>query len=517
MVAFVEKIRQNPILKSSIGLLLISLVIKIFGYVEKIILAYYFGTSYQVDAYTVVLTVILTVFFFFREIIEPGFLNVFLKARNKSDEKGAWDLFNQGIRFIVLLTLTITIIVILFPGNIVHLFAPGFENDKFRLSAELIQIAIPACIFLAVSTLTNITLNGLKIFALPASGEIAFKGMIIFCLVVFGRSLGIAGAAWGVLIGAMARLAVHLIILYKKINLHHIEANRLYLTSVWTLTWPLLIGVTFSQIGGIIDNIFASYLQEGAIAALSYSKKIVELPVIIFPYILSIVVFPYFSQLAIEEDCQKLTYLLSESFRWITIAFIPISIFFYVFSNSIISILLQRGAFGAHSTLLTAQPLAIYSTGLLFFAIETVLVIFYYANADTKTPVFIGIGCVIVNIMLTWLFIHIIGYIGIALAYVIQKVLKTTILIWLLKRKFQFNFKRLLPFVSKMLVSGMGFAMVILILKFHFYHNGMGLLGKVVTSVGAFVAGGIVYLAMLYFAGEMKKRSYIPIENTETR
>jgi peptidoglycan biosynthesis protein MviN/MurJ (putative lipid II flippase) len=80
---------------SSAGLFVITLLIKVLGYAEKLILAYYYGTSYQVDVYTIVITIILSLFYFFREIIEPGFLNGLMSAKNKNDEKGTWNLFNQ--------------------------------------------------------------------------------------------------------------------------------------------------------------------------------------------------------------------------------------------------------------------------------------------------------------------------------------------------------------------------------------------------------------------------------------
>jgi len=96
MLKVIDQIKRNTILKSSIGLLIITLLIKILGYAEKLILAYYYGTSYQVDVYTVVITIILSLFFFFREIIEPGFLNVFMSAKSQDDDKGAWNLFSMA-------------------------------------------------------------------------------------------------------------------------------------------------------------------------------------------------------------------------------------------------------------------------------------------------------------------------------------------------------------------------------------------------------------------------------------
>ena len=506
MFNLIYKLRNNSIIRSSLGLLIITMVVKLIGYAEKLILAYYYGTSYKVDVYTLVITLVLSLFILFREIIEPGFLNVFLEARNNGDEKTAWGLFNKIARIIFFVTLIISVIIILFPDKVISIFAPGFVGAKFELSVNLIQIAIPACIFLALSALTSITLNGLKVFALPASGEIVFKGLIIFCLVIFYKNFGIAGAAIGIVLGALGRLLVHLIKLFDKISFRHIEIDNTYLHKMWLLTWPLLLGVTFSQVSGLVDNIFASYLQEGSIAALSYSKKIIELPILIFPYILSIVVFPYFSQLAIEKDHIKLESLFTESLRWIVIIFIPIAIFFYVYSQPIVEIMLQRGAFGKASTMLTSAPLAIYSIGLVFFAIETILVVFYYSNADIKTPIFVGIGCVILNIILTWILINSIGYVGIAVAYVIQKIIKNIILLVLLKRKIKFNLNKIYNFILKFIVISVILIIIILLSRIFVYNDAFKLKIRIVILAGTFLVSIFMYITMLHFSKELKAK-----------
>jgi putative peptidoglycan lipid II flippase len=494
-----DNLKDNDILKSSAGLVVITLLVKVFGYVEKMVLANYYGTSYQVDVYIVVLTLVLSIFFFCREIVEPAFLNTFLDARIKGDVSGSWNIFNKGIRLILLVTLIISLFLFLFPSRFTKIFAPGFEGEKLVLSETLIRTAIPACIFLALSTLTSITLNGLKKFVLPASGELAFKAAIIICMVLFFESYGIIGATIGVVIGSVARFGVHLTKLHPQISFRRINLETKYKRRIWQLTWPLLTGMGFSQISSLIDNIFASYLQEGAIAALSYARKIVELPVIIFPYVISVVAFPYFSQLAIEKQKEKLKSILAGLFKWIIIGFLPIAAFFFVYAIPIVEIIFQRGAFNAGSTLLTSKPLMVYSVGMVFFAIETILVIFYYSNADTKTPVFVGMVCVALNILLTWFFIQIIGYIGIALAFVIQKAVKNLILLYWLKNKITYKLKSVLKVFFKIVITSAVFLTLITVAKtFVYYKFNESLIGKIGFLTLTFVFAGSIYLYILY-------------------
>lgn len=496
MKDFILKVKSRPIVRSSVGLLTITLLVKVFGYMEKLLMAYYFGVSYQVDAFTTVFTLILAVFFFFREVIEPGFLQVFLKCKNDGDEKGAWDLFNIIGRFILSVTIPLVILVWVFPDWVIQFFVPGFQGEVKELSINLIQIAFPASFFLALSTLTAITLNGLKKFALPAFGDLALKGVIVLTLWLLYDTWGIYAAAIGIVAGAMFKLLVHLIPLFKHISFNF-QLDRSQIKNVWVLTLPLLIGVSFSQISGLVDNVFASYLQEGAISALSYAKKIIELPVLVFPYVLSIVLFPYFSELAIQKEKQKLSGLLVDSLQWITLFFVPLSIFFLIFPEVITEIIFQRGAFDSSAVTLTSQPLFLYAFGLIFFAIETVLVIFYFANADTKTPIVVGICGVLINIGLTYFLIQFIGYLGIALALVISKSLKGVVLLYLLKYKLNIDSKAIISFISKVLAGSICFGITVYFAGSWVVWDDYGLVIKLATLAGIFVIGGGTYFAFL--------------------
>jgi murein biosynthesis integral membrane protein MurJ len=489
---------SRPILRSSIIVALITLLAKVLGYCEKIVLAFYYGTSYESDVYNTVIAIILSVFIFFREIVEPGFLNVFVKALKSNDERGAWKLFNKFSFDIVLATVSFSVVVYLFPGYIIDLFAPGFQAEKRELAIRLIQISFPATVFLSLSSLTNITLNGLKMFALPTFGDFAFKLVILVSLVALFQTFGIYAVAIGILCGAIVKLLIHYSYLSGKVSWQWPAANRTYVKNAWQLTWPLLIGVSFSQIASLVDNVFASYLREGTISALGYARKIVELPVILFPYILSVVIFPYFSELAISKDKIKQSRLLQQSLGIITLVFLPLGGFFSMFSREIVEIIFQRGAFDTYSTLLTYKPLALYSLGMIFFAIETVLVVFYFSNADTRTPIAIGVICVIENILLTYFLINTIGYIGIPIALVISKGTKVIVLLSLLKKIVSFDLVAVQLFSLKVVSASVVTLVICYLVNTVFpIASDFGLIQKAALLIMTFAFGSLTYVLSL--------------------
>jgi len=491
------KLKNYPIARSSLVLIGITLSVKVIGYAEKLLIAYYWGTGIEVDTYTLVTTIILAIFFLFREIIEPGYLTVYLKLKTEKGEQTAWYLFKSISLIITLITTLLTILIMIFPQNVIHLFAPGFNIENNSMASQLIKIAGPACVFLALSTLTYITLNAYKQFALAALGDLMQKAAILLIIVLLYPKFGIYAAAIGIFAGAIARLFTHLPLLIRKMTVRlKIQIEKQPLMSVWHLTWPLLIGVLFSQLSSLVDNIFASYLPEGSISALSYSRKLVELPIVVLPYAISVVLFPFLSLYVIKNQTDKIKSTIFESIKWIVIIFIPLSIFFGIMSQHLVEIVFQRGAFDAMSTVLTAKPLTLYSIGMLFFALETVIVIFYFAFADTKTPIFTGIACSVLNILLTFILIKPLGYLGIALSLVVTKTIKVTVLSILLNKKVTLKLSNFFRFIFRLIPGILVFIIGIILMQQYFTNElpTKSILYKFFILCIGFSLSGILYI-----------------------
>lgn len=450
---YLRKAVTNPVVRTSLALAAVTVLVKMTGYAEKLVLAYKFGTGYQVDIYQVVSTIILSVFLFYREVTEPGFLNAFLRKRTAGDHPGAWAIFNRFFRYILVSAGILTLLVFCFPQTVMDIFVPGFHPEKKLLAATVLRWSFPAAVLLALSTLTNISLNGLKIFAVPALGELLYKAAILAALMGLYAVMGMYAFAIGFVAGALLKLGLHV----KSLSGHYVSTREPVspetLRQIWQVTWPVLTGVVFSQLSSLIDMGFSSHMQDGAIAALSYAKKIVELPVLLFPYILSVAVFPHFSELAIARKDRELHTLFVGSMMWITLVFLPLAALFGLCSYEITAVLLKRGAFDELATLLTARPLLCYAPGLPFFAAETVLVIYYFSMAVTRTPIFIGILCAIENVLLTMLLIRHFDYLGIALAFSIAKATKVIVLLFLLRNIMPVNYAAAGRFLLKALVA----------------------------------------------------------------
>ncbi len=64
-----------------------------------------------------------------------------------------------------------------------------------------------------------------------------------------------------------------------------------------------------------------------------------------------------------------------------------------------VALLFQRGAFDALATQRTAEAFAYFSPQLPFAALDQLFIVAFYARKDTRTPVLVGVGTVLLYIL----------------------------------------------------------------------------------------------------------------------
>ena len=100
---------------------------------------------------------------------------------------------------------------------------------------------------------------------------------------------------------------------------------------------------------------------------------------------------------------------MSQTMNVIIVALVPIIAGCIVLSKPIVEVLFQRNAFTTDDTIMTANILVIYVTGILAFALRDIMSRGFYSLEDSKTPMINSIIAIIFNIVLNLIFI--IGYV----------------------------------------------------------------------------------------------------------
>jgi putative peptidoglycan lipid II flippase len=99
---------------------------------------------------------------------------------------------------------------------------------------------------------------------------------------------------------------------------------------------------------------------------------------------------------------------------------VPAAAALVVLCGPIVSVLFERGAFGAEASRATSAALAAYALGLPAYVLIKVLTPGFFAREDTRTPVKIAIVCLISNVVIALALIWWLAHVGIALATAIS-------------------------------------------------------------------------------------------------
>ena len=340
--------------------------------------------------------------------------------------------------------------------------------DYGRLTLELIPLLMPYAFFMCFVGVISSVLNSIKVFFLPALGALLLNISIIACLLFVVPDLSgdyhamLQALSYAVLIAGVVQLGLMMLLLhyYKMFPMRMKSFSGAFkvVGELSRLTLPGLIGASALQFSLLTDRLIAAFIGPHAVPALTYSDRIIYLPIAIFALSLGSVLLPNMSRAAARNDFEELFSHLRLALRCLLYLCIPIAIFTVLFREPLLRLLYLRGAFTEESLRETAWAMLFYGCGIPFFATTKILVPVFYARKDMTTPLKISIFCILVNLVLSLTLMIWLRQGGIALATVIASLLNNFLLLWTLHKKFKthnLKLKTLLPELFRgIIVSG---------------------------------------------------------------
>jgi putative peptidoglycan lipid II flippase len=278
-------------------------------------------------------------------------------------------------------------------------------------------------------------LNAMQHFLWPAAAPVVYNLAIILAAWLLVPRLGVAGLAWGVVLGAAGHFLVQLPQL-RRAGARYSRSVSLAdadVREVLRLMGPRVLGLFFVQMHFLVNTILASKLAAGSLSALNYAWLIMLLPQGVFALSLATAAFPTFSaQVALGRvDAMRATF--GQTLRAVLFLSVPAAVGLIVFGRLPVQALLQRGEFTAASTALVTYALAFYALGLTAHGALEIVVRAFYALHNTWTPVLVGVGAMALNILLSLALVRPLSFGGLALANSTATTLEALFLLLLLR------------------------------------------------------------------------------------
>lgn len=386
------------------------------------------------------------------ETITPTFIPIFSSLKQTHGETGAWRFSNIVIALHLLVLLLIAVVVMIFPEQVILLVTAWSEKSspkQFELATRALRILAPCIIFFSFSATTYSILNSYKRFFTASVADALWKLCLIIAIL---GGIGYMGLDWrvvvfGLLAGGIAKLAVHLLGLRKKLNFIYpsFDIKNHALKEMLLLMLPLLLGSLFAKVRQIYNDVtvLSTLADPALIKANSFGRKLYLVIGSIAPIPISISAFPFLCELA-SGNREHLGEFLTRTCRMMLSVFIPLSLMCVVLSEPLALLVLHAGKFTLQEARWSALSMACYVLVLPAQSLEYVLMKALFAERRMTSVTVVGIIFSILSIATSYIGIVILKANGaqalavVALGFIFARTLKTITLAALIKKNVQF-------------------------------------------------------------------------------
>ena len=412
---------------------------RILGYARDAVIAYQHGATPETDAYFAAFTIP----DFFNHLLAGGSLSItFIPIFSRYLAEGRED---QGYRsfssIVTIMGVAMVFFVILgefLAERMILLIAPGFPPDQVVLAARLTRIVLPAQIFFYIGGLLMAVQYSRNQFFLPATAPLIYNAGIIAGGLALGPFLGMAGFAWGVLIGSfLGNFAVQLYGARKSglEFLPRLDFADPGFREFVRLSIPMMIGFSLVVVDEWMSRIFGSFLLAGAITWLNNARRLMQVPIGIFGQASGVASYPFLAAQAARGEKDAMWETLSATLRWVFFVSCAVAAITCVLSREVVLAVFKRGAFTIDDTISTASALTAFAIGIPFWCGQAIVSRGFFALKDTWTPTLVGTGAWLLSLPAYFLLRHKLGVFGLALASSIGIFLHATALYGILMEK----------------------------------------------------------------------------------
>lgn len=389
---------------------------------------------------------------FLRRLFAEGafaqaFIPVLSEVKGEGDEKNLRIFIGKVAGTLGVVVTLVTLLGVIGSPIVAAIFGAGWFMDymsdgpaaeKFEPFALMLKITFPYLLFVSLTGLSGAILNTLNKFAVAAFTPVLLNVAIIGCAIYLSPYFDNPGfaLAWGVFIGGCIQLLFQLPFLYRAGVLVRPQWgwSDPKVAKIRKLMLPALFGVSIGQINLLFDTIIASFLMTSSVSWLYYSDRLLEFPLGLFGIAIATVILPNLSKHHVAEDKSSFASNIDWAVKMVCILGIPAASGLFILAEPMLLTIFQRGAFTVNDATMASYSLMAYSCGLLSFMLVKVLAPGFFSRQDMKTPVKIGIWCMVSNMVFNVVFAIPYGYVGLAMATALSASMNAALLYYTLRK-----------------------------------------------------------------------------------
>lgn len=425
---------------------------------------YYDTYPTGIDAYTVAFTVPDFMFYILvTGALSVTFIPVFNQRLATGNKRSAWELSSSLLNFMALITLIASVLIIIFAEPLVHyVVGPGLDEASSALAVSMMRVIAVNPFLFAIATVIASMQQAVGRFTFFALAPTIYNIGIIFGTLVFTNGInlfgwqifegGIMGVALGVVLGSILQLIVSsigLIGLGFDYNFKIYWKNKGF-RKVLSLLPARSLDQSIDYVNGIVEINLASRMAAGSVRAFQQASTLSYVPVNLIGVAISTAAFPEMTESLGKGRMDLFKNELQSVLRVIIWLALPVTVIAFFGRGYLVNFIKNGG------DALMAGILGILAIAILFRSIYHIAARSFYAQQDTKTPLYISFVTIALNITLAiWFTMGLgMGVYGLAWATSIVSGVEVGILFVIMSRRIKGLFDlRFVKAIARMLMA----------------------------------------------------------------
>ncbi len=457
--------KSMSVLKAAWLIMVVTVVSKLIGFVRDIVIANYYGASMVSDAYYYAYQIPSLSLILLGGVGGPfhsATVAVFSKLIPSLKEKPSLEvnkLYSTFMTATILLFLALSVLMFVFPRQIMGLIISGGSQEIIDLAALHLKIMTPLLVIGGIVGIYYGILIIYKQFMLPNLSPIIMSLAIIGIVIAFHNDQKGFALAIATTIGAILQIVIQYPNIRKlgyRLKPNFDFSNNIYLKEIGELLFPAILSSTVGQIHIYVDMFFTSSISEGAWTAIGYANRVFQFPVGILVTAFLVPLFPIFARLVADKDYDGIKNYFNKGVGVLFFGAIPIIIGILTVGLDAVRLIFQRGEFDTTATFMVTEALWFLSVSIIPYVFRDSITRVYYSFNDSKTPFMVAFFSIILKVLLNYLFINIMhwGIGGITLSTSLVTLFNAFVLGYFITKKIKMDYKTLFINLCKMVAAG---------------------------------------------------------------
>jgi putative peptidoglycan lipid II flippase len=317
-------------------------------------------------------------------------------------------LLSETASFLLLVGGGICVILAIGMPEFLEILYPNFISPSSEATfVALSRLLLVQPILLGLSGVIGSVAQVHRRFVLFALSPVLYNVGIIIGVAVFYPRWGLLGIGVGVVLGAVAYLAVNIPVLVQTGLVPRLclpEMRRM--VSVMRDSLPRSLALGVGSVTALALTAIASRLGTGVVSVLTFASNLEAVPLALIGSSYAVAAFPALSEASALQKRNEFTAVLSASARHIILWSMVALGLIVVLRAHIVRVILGTGAFDWNATRLTAALLAVLSIGLAAQGLVLLFSRALYAARQSWRPLGYQILAGILTVVLAWSFLR---------------------------------------------------------------------------------------------------------------